>query len=279
MSYVHEFDLANIPGERLPSEFGGTYWAILAATAKYENEPFVVTDAAPGAWSVSVNAEKTKTTVTMPDDFVYPVSFALFYSPDGSTPYYADISKPYEAGFGEPGSEIIALTWRWGSIADYPASSWVMTKDQGAGEGDGNVYVSSDDPQGFIVTPSTATAPAQLTIYIAEDATTTADLIYYIDAEGATYKALFGFGSPDKIASFLDESGTLYTAVNDGDNVQVARFKTGTASRELLALIPNAKNPSYAYNRQSNRHFVSYEDRSDGAQKLVASDNSGKEFA
>lgn len=53
-----------------------------------------------------------------------------------------------------------------------------------------------------------------------------------------------GEGVADIFGSFVDAFGTTYTAVNDGDNVQVSKFRTPTAARELLALVEDAKNPS-----------------------------------
>lgn len=92
-----------------------------------------------------------------------------------------------------------------------------------------------------------------------------------------TMAGVAGVAKP-RFGSILDAAGVLYSAVNDGDNVQIYRFPNGAASRQSLAVIPNAKNPSYAYDKRKNRHFVSYEDRSDGAQKMVYGLNSGREF-
>lgn len=82
-----------------------------------------------------------------------------------------------------------------------------------------------------------------------------------------------------RFGSFVDATGALYSAVNDGDNVQVSRFRNGVASRELLAVIANAKNPSLTWNPSRNVQLLSYEDTSDGAQKLVVSRISGRAFS
>jgi hypothetical protein len=81
-----------------------------------------------------------------------------------------------------------------------------------------------------------------------------------------------------QFGSFIDRTGTLYSAVNEGNNVRVSRFKQGVASRELLALVPNAKNPSLALVSARGTQLLSYEDRSDGAQKLVRSTDGGRTF-
>lgn len=78
--------------------------------------------------------------------------------------------------------------------------------------------------------------------------------------------------------SFVDKAGVLYTAVADGQNVQVARFKTGSGSREPLALIEGAKNPAYDFDTARGTHLLSYESRSDGTHQLLTSRDCGRTF-
>lgn len=79
-----------------------------------------------------------------------------------------------------------------------------------------------------------------------------------------------GFGS------IIDRTGTIFSAVKDGDNVQVSRFPAGASSRELRAQILNASNPSYTLDKTTNTHYVSYADRSTGAQMVVKSVDGGR---
>jgi hypothetical protein len=84
--------------------------------------------------------------------------------------------------------------------------------------------------------------------------------------------------SPARFGSFVDaENHVLFSAVNDGDNVQVSRFPNGAASRELLAVIPDAKNPSL-WRSGARTITLAYTDRSDGACKLLTSTDDGRTF-
>jgi len=79
--------------------------------------------------------------------------------------------------------------------------------------------------------------------------------------------------------SFIDEMGVLHSAVNEATGVRISRFPDGAASRELLALIADAKNASYKYERATNIHLLSYESRTTGEHVLTTSRNGGRNFA
>ena len=87
---------------------------------------------------------------------------------------------------------------------------------------------------------------------------------YFIDNE------IFG--------SLTDATGVLFSAVNEGSGVRVSKFKTGAASRELLALVADAKNPSI-YKDTKNGLHLAYEDRTDSATKKIRSLDGGVTFA
>jgi len=79
--------------------------------------------------------------------------------------------------------------------------------------------------------------------------------------------------------AFIDAMGVRHSAVNEDNGVRISRFPNGAASRELLALIPNAKNASYKYERTKGIHLLSYESRTTGEHVLTTSRDGGRNFA
>lgn len=80
---------------------------------------------------------------------------------------------------------------------------------------------------------------------------------------------------PPPMGMIDDAAGQIFTVVNLAENVAVSKFTGGMATRELIYTIPNAKNPSYTYNARNNTHYVSYESREDGTQKVARSIDGG----
>lgn len=71
-------------------------------------------------------------------------------------------------------------------------------------------------------------------------------------------------GEGGQIGACIDHAGHLYSAVkdpNNANNIQCFRFKGGVGSRETLANIANAKNPSLRY--QNGIFTVSAQDKND----------------
>lgn len=85
--------------------------------------------------------------------------------------------------------------------------------------------------------------------------------------------------NPYLFGSMVDATtGVLFTALNEGDNVQVYRFPSGTASREALATITDAKNASLT--RGSDAVItLGYTQRSSGDCVTATSDDDGRSFA
>lgn len=81
---------------------------------------------------------------------------------------------------------------------------------------------------------------------------------------------------PPMMGMVDDAAGQIFTAAQSNENVAIARFQGGMATREVVYLIPNAKNPSYALNEKSNTHYVGYEDRETKEQKVVVSRDGGE---
>lgn len=82
-----------------------------------------------------------------------------------------------------------------------------------------------------------------------------------------------------RFGSFVDAAtSVLFTAVNDGTGVQVSRFPNGAASRQLLARIEDAKNPSIC-RQASGIITLGYTKRSNGQFTVVQSGDDGRVFA
>lgn len=90
--------------------------------------------------------------------------------------------------------------------------------------------------------------------------------VFYFEAANA----LFG--------SFVDRFGTLYTAVNEGQNVRVSRFKSDApVAREILASIPDVKNPSL-FQKANGDIICAATDRTTGDFVRKISHNFGRSF-
>lgn len=81
---------------------------------------------------------------------------------------------------------------------------------------------------------------------------------------------------PEEIlfGSLIDAAGILYSAVNSAESVQVSRFKAGAGSRELLAVIADAKNASMHKDRRGQIH-ITYTSRSGENAAQIRSLDSG----
>lgn len=93
------------------------------------------------------------------------------------------------------------------------------------------------------------------------------------DTETGSYRV------PEQIiGTWLDNVGWMFSAVNDGQDVQVSAFPNGAGSRQLLAVIEDAKNPSI-YKNFRNQLFLSYQERGTDITKVVFSLDNGRTFA
>lgn len=83
---------------------------------------------------------------------------------------------------------------------------------------------------------------------------------------------------PSTVGLIDDPAGAIFAASQVNENVEVAHLPGGLATRKTVYVIPNAKNPGYAYNARTGKHYVSYEDRETKEQKVVASVDGGSSW-
>ena len=89
-----------------------------------------------------------------------------------------------------------------------------------------------------------------------------------------------------RIDAFTDPHGVMFSAVKEATGVRVSRFPNGTASRELLALVPNLSSPSlWQHNTQAGVHqesegtiYLLGKDATANIWKMFVSDDDGESF-
>jgi len=179
---------------------------------------------------------------------------------------------------------------QWATFKLSPAGDFQVTSDDGEFSLNASgVYVLGGTIRagnGFaynnpvFTTDATVTAKSEDQVEVIEDTYTT-NLVATSQAGCQTdfgNKAVTVEGA-QIFGTFIDAMGVLHTAVNEDDGVRISRFPSGASSRELLALIPDAKGASYKYERATNVHLLSYQSRTTGEHVLTTSRDGGRNFS
>lgn len=79
------------------------------------------------------------------------------------------------------------------------------------------------------------------------------------------------------VGQYVDAGGAVYTAVTEGTDILVYRFKGGTSSRETLTSISNARNPSIF--KIDGIFYLAYSERSTGNAVILRSRDGAFNFS